>query len=510
MSTRINTNVTAENAAYNLSLNSNKLSQNIQRLSSGLRINSASDDPSGLVISQNLQAQIGGIEQATSNSNDAINTIKTGEGALNEVQGLLQSIRTLAVHASNLGVNDSTDLQADQTQINSALASINRIASTTAFGNKHLLDGSASSTGTTTNGSAALAAGATAGTSILAQGANSTTGTQTLNVTGATYTTNASATAAGLVASSTFDGSLTINGASYSVGSALAATTGSAVSLAGLNQAIASSGYQATISATKLVLTATSAGAPPTPATFDVSGLGFQAAGGNALTGATTALANGGGAVQGTNAAANLNGVTNASSVTTNGGNTIFGFSNGLQVQVATPAANAASSVYGTINTVAGTTTKGQDLQFQIGANAGQTASVGIGSVSAGQLGSGAAAYTDQNGNSQTVTTANVGDINVTNFKGAQDAIAVVDQAISQISTLRANLGAFQSNVLQSNVRSLGVADQNLQASKSQITDTDLSAEVVDYTKNQILVQAGTSALSYANQAPQAILKLLQ
>jgi flagellin len=103
-----------------------------------------------------------------------------------------------------------------------------------------------------------------------------------------------------------------------------------------------------------------------------------------------------------------------------------------------------------------------------------------------------------------------VSDINVTTFKGAQDAIVVIDKAINDISGIRASLGAFQENVLQSNVNSLNVASQNLASSKSTITDADLASTVVQYTKDSILVQSATSALSYANQLPQQVLKLLQ
>ena len=106
MSTRINTNTTAMMAAENLSMNSDKVSQNIQRLSSGLRINSAADDPSGLVISESMQAQVTGLNQATSNTNDAINVVKTAEGALNETQSLLMNVRQLVLHAANSGAND--------------------------------------------------------------------------------------------------------------------------------------------------------------------------------------------------------------------------------------------------------------------------------------------------------------------------------------------------------------------------------------------------------------------
>src|SRR5689334_2270802 len=142
MGLQINTNVTAINALRNLTNVSNSVSSSIEKLSSGLRINRGADDPAGLIISENLRAQIDGLNQAISNSQDATNVIKTAEGGLTEVNGLLRNIRQLAVHAANTGVNDQVAVQADQTQISSAIQSIERVAEQTQFGNKNLLDGS--------------------------------------------------------------------------------------------------------------------------------------------------------------------------------------------------------------------------------------------------------------------------------------------------------------------------------------------------------------------------------
>src|SRR5579864_7359086 len=141
MGLQINTNVTALQALQNLTNVSSAVSSSIEKLSSGLRINTAADDPAGLIIANSLQAQIGGLNQAISNSQDATNVIKTAEGGLNEVSNLLDTIRQLAVHAANTGVNDQVAVQADQTQIASAIQSIDRIASQTQFDNKKLLDG---------------------------------------------------------------------------------------------------------------------------------------------------------------------------------------------------------------------------------------------------------------------------------------------------------------------------------------------------------------------------------
>ena len=317
MSTRINTNTTAFEASRNLTANSNALAKNIEHLSSGLRINSAADDASGLVISTYLRGQSVGLQQATKNTNDAINEVKTAEGALNEVHSLLLTIRQTVLHSANVGANDSGALSADQAVIKNAVDSIDRIAKTTQFNNNNLLAGA------------------------------------------------------------------------------------------------------------------------------------------------------GAGSASGSNAALSLT--------------------------------------------------------FQIGANGGQTVTVNINDRRSQNIGA-ATSYTKADGttgtlsgvslNSLATTTTTGSAVDVTNTAtsgdAAQQALAIVDKAIKDISTTRASLGAVESNELQTTVNSLAVQQSNTDSAVSTIRDTELASEVVSYTKNQILVQAGTSALSQANQAPQAILRLLQ
>ncbi len=408
MSTRINTNTTAFEAARNLNINSDAVSKNIERLSSGLRINSASDDASGLVISESLRAQSAGLTQASRNTNDAINVVKTAEGALNEVHSLLINIRQLVIHAANVGANDATAAQADKDAISSAISSINRIAGTTQFNNKNLLDGSADSTHVATVGSGSVAG---AGTAV-------TAGSYTLaKVTDATVHT--SALASSNVNYDKDSNTVTINGQRSAAGTTAAGTTTFAFSSGPL------SGLSLSADATALP---TTAGSSATLGTYS---------------------------------------------------------------QTADTAAVPASAA-------------GQDLKFQIGANAGQTVSVSVGDTRATALG--------VVGSKTLASLGTGGALDLGDATGAdqQTALAVVDKAIADISSSREKLGSVQSNVLESNVRSLAVAQQNTDASESTIRDTDLSSEIVNFTKNQILVQAGTSALAQANQAPQAILKLLQ
>jgi flagellin len=151
MSLRINTNIQSQNALRNVSLTSDMMGRTIERLASGLRVNRAADDPAGLIISENLRAQITGLQQAVNNAQDAVNMIKTAEAALDEVHNALRTMRQLVLHAANTGVNDYASLQADQTQIRALIDSINRIAEQTSFGTKKLLDGTSGISAAVTN-----------------------------------------------------------------------------------------------------------------------------------------------------------------------------------------------------------------------------------------------------------------------------------------------------------------------------------------------------------------------
>ncbi len=274
MSLRINLNSAALSAHRQLQSTDKALSVSIERLSSGYRINRAADDPAGLAISENLRAQVSGLGQAIANSSDAVNVIRTAEGALAEVHSLLRTMRNLAVHAANEGANDATSVAADQTQIDAAALALTRISDNTQFGTKKLLDGT-------------FAAG----------------------------------------------------------------------------------------------------------------------------------------------------------------------------------------------------------IDFQIGANANQTATVTIADSDATALG--------------------INALDVSTAANATLAIGLLDTAISTVSTLRAELGAAQMD-MESNINSLSVARENIAASESTVRDTDMAAEMVNFTRNQILLQAGTAMLTQANAAPQSLLSLLR
>ena len=143
MSLSIMNNSTAMQTVYDMQTNDAAESKAIQELSSGYQINSAADNPAGLATSQNMEAQVQGLSQAANNTNDAINLLKTADGAMNQTQALLLDIRDKAVDAANVGGNEASEAQNDQAQIQQDISALDRIASQTTFGNKNLLDGSA-------------------------------------------------------------------------------------------------------------------------------------------------------------------------------------------------------------------------------------------------------------------------------------------------------------------------------------------------------------------------------
>ncbi len=489
MSTRINTNTTAFEAARNLSLNSDAVSKNIQRLSSGLRINSAADDAAGLVISESLRAQSAGLQQATRNTNDAINVVKTAEGALNEVASLLVNVRQLVVHAANVGANDPTALKADQDAIAQAVSSINRIAGTTQFNNKNLLDGSASSASAALTGGTATVSAASGKTlAITSQAAGyGATAIASGNVTSTAATAETdTATFAATPGAGTFGGSFNVEGKAVT----LNGTTNTLAQVATAIQQQTGLNYAVTQAAG--VVTFTNQVAGKSGGTSDFTNLTSST---TATGSPTTALTAG--------AAGSLT-VNGQTSDTVSADGKTFSFTSGALKGLSLSTSSTLGGTLGTFSATADKAVAGQDLQFQIGANALQSTTISIGSTKANAIGN--------FGGFNLGDLAAGGTLNVADPTGAgqQNALKVVDQAIADISGTREKLGAVQSNVLESNVRRLGTAQQNTDASVSTIRDTDLSSEIVNFTKNQILVQAGTSALAQANQAPQAILKLLQ
>lgn len=477
MSFSINTNVNSMVALNNLNMNQNQLSNSIQQLSSGLRINSAADDPAGLILGSQFQAQLTGINQAISNSQDAMNFAKTADGALGQISSLLNSARGLAVAASNTGVLSSSEVQADNTQLQSIVSSINRIAGNTQFGTKYLLNGSSGVSASVTDGTklASLNIGGTFGGAALTTG-----GAATLTVTAAATQALVTLTHAyaSVGAAEGTAGSFSVNGTTFTT-----TATDTAQSIINkINQSTGQTGVVATYNsgANQIVLNSQNYGSGQTINVADANG--------SVLTAAGSASASG------TDAAATLK--IGATTVNFTGG---LSGNDGLTLSDAngnTFRLTSAGNSTGVTNATIGQVSVGS-AQFQIGANAGQTASISIANFAASNLGTNA------------VSGLNMSNLDLSTFSGAQNAIQVIDSAINQVASNRGQIGAFQADILNPNVATLSSAQQNLSASYSNIMDANVAQTMTAYTQQQIVQQAGMSVLAQANSMPQMVLKLL-
>ena len=299
MGLRINNNIESMVAHRNLLKNERALSKSLERLASGQRVNRAADDPAALVISEHMRAEISGMKQAIRNNEVAISLVQTAEGSMNEISSLLVNIRQRAISAANVGASDEAMTQANQSEIENALSSIDRIVSSTQFGQYKLLDG------------------------------------------------------------------------------------------------------------------------------------------------------------------------TNARKILEDG------------------------------------STK-EGLRFHVGPDAGHMASVSIRNMTTSQLGTLAGGQEPNKSNFMSLA-----DIDVSTEQGSQDALALIDQSITEVATVRGELGAFQRNTLESNLTSLQVASENMTSAESTLRDTDMAQELATFTRNQIMSQSATAQLAQANALPQNVLRLL-
>ena len=318
MSLKINHNIESMVAHRNLLMNDRALSKSLERLASGQKVNRAADDPAALVISEHMRAQVSGMHQAIKNNEIAISLVQTAEGSMNEISNLLVSLRQRAISAANVGASDQAMIEANQAEIENALASIDRLVTTTQFGHYKLLDGTNS-----------------AHTEIK-------------------YKTDS-------------DGNFVLDG-----------------------------------DGNKIIM--------------------------------------------------------------------------------------SKSTIDG--------------LRFHVGPNADHQASVSIRNMHTNQLGRVAESQNSSN-------FASLADIDVRNEQGAQDALAIIDQALTEVATVRGEVGAFQSQTLETNLTSLQIASENMTAAESTLRDTDMAQELATFTRNQIMSQSATAQLAQANALPQNVLRLL-
>lgn len=473
----INTNVMSLNAQRNLSTSANQLATSLQRLSSGLRINSAKDDAAGLAISERLTAQISGLTVAARNANDGISLAQTAEGDLAQIGNNLQRMRELAVQSANAS-NSSSDRAALNAEVQQLSQEIDRVAQASSFNGVKLLDGSFQA-------------------QVFQVGANATSSDQIT----VDSITNARASSLGA-----YNGynqqnvSITYSGSNQALSATIATAAGNQVvsfgtiatdakTVAAAINAAGVSGLQATADANSATGTTTNAITVAGTDTITLNGTTIS------IAGTTTAATNVSNAVAAINAQSATTGVT----ATDSGGTVRLNAADGRNISVAFGTAgstggNLASYGLGGLSNHTSTV----DLTYQ--------AATGVNSITFGGamttgLGTGAHAVT--------ATGTAVSALSVTTADNARSALATIDAALSQISGARASLGATQ-NRFSSVVSSLQTTAENLSASRSRILDADFAAETASLTKAQILQQAGTAMVAQANTAPQNVLSLLR
>lgn len=547
MAAIINTNIQSLNAQRNLSKSQTQLATSMQRLSSGLRINSAKDDAAGLAISERMSTQVRGLTVAQRNANDGISLAQTAEGALSTIGSNLQRMRELAVQSRN-ATNSPQDRQALNAEVQQLKAEVTRIAQQTNFNGTPLLDGNftnmafqvganqgdiinisdiananidqlgtwtSAETNALVTGVAPTVPAVTAGgtpatpaskamrafTAGAGGGVNSTftqtftsaAGTLSVQVTGATV--GATELSAAYVAKGfQTDGSGTVNGFTLDLGGAADLTT--AISAGSLkvvradgdnftySEAVSGTAYGTTVPATANPGTGAIGGVPAIPG--DVAGE-LPAIGAGQFT------------IQGMKADGTLGAVVNIEvGKATEAGDRVTALVNAVNAKTAETGVTASvvngkvslQSKYGDFTV--GSSLSATDFKNSVGLSTGVSGTV------AGDI-----AYAK--GSPKT----GFADLDISSTNGADNAILAMDAALKTVNGARATLGAVQSR-FETTIENLSVNAENLSASRSRIMDADFAAETANLSRTQILQQAGTAMVAQANQLPQQVLKLLQ
>jgi len=474
---RINTNVPSLVAAHVLSRNNASLNQALERLSTGLRINKGKDDPAGLIASETLRGEITAIRSAIDNANRANNVLSITEGALQEVNALMLDLEGLVDRTANTAGLSSEEVAANQLQIDSILDSINRIAASTEFQGKKLLNGTLDYT-----------------TSGVTTGMTASAITH-LQITSARIPAGGSRTVVVEVTQSAQTARLTYSGSSIGAGGAtlqiggkygteqlsFASGTAAADIVTAVNASKELTGVSATYSAgaQQIYFNSTDFGSEAFVTVEAIDGT-FAVTGGDSSTkdyGIDVGLK-----INGTEATTKgLDASTRTSSLS-------------LDMTVASTFAQTVGSTKTFSITDGGAT-------FSIAPTLGinSMASLGIQNVSTGSLGRGNIGYLSSLGSGQT------NQLTSENFETGQ---RIIREASKQISGLRGRIGAFQKNTLDSTVNALSVALENIVAAESAIRDTDFAEETSKLTRAQILVNSSTAVLQLANAQPRSVLSL--
>jgi len=478
---RINSNVPSLVAQRQLGVSQQALRISLERLSSGLKINRGADNPAGLIVSERLRSEIGVVRQAIDNSNRAINVIATTEGALDEVQALLTDIQSLLVEAANSGAFSDEEIAANQLQIDNAIDSITRIANTTTFAGRKLINGELDY----------VVSGATA------------TQLSDVNVQAAKFGTQPFVAVGVEVSQSAQKAQLAFAGAGLGA-------SGTTVDIRG-NDGIITLTFPASATTVEMAA-AINAQVDATGVTAVVSGTGGSAGlrllsreyGSDAFVSVrelvpgvlnvTDRLGQAVTRTPGRDAVATVNGI----SATADGLKLTFSSSlMKLEVVLAEDFGNGTLS----LGTTSFAVTEGGAL-FQLGpqVNTNQQENIGVKSIQANKLGNSIVGFLSE------LKTGQTNALSTGNFTQGSK---IVEEVITQVAVLRGRLGAFERNTLQPNIRQLQITTENLISSESVIRDTDFAEQTSELTRAQILVQAGNSIIAIANAQSQNVLTLL-
>ncbi|MDO5291174.1 MAG: flagellin [bacterium] len=472
---RINHNIAALKAANTLNRNNNAMVSATERLSSGYKINKAADNPAGMAISRKMKTQIAALDRASGNAADGVSVIQTAEGAISEVQSIVQRMRELAVQAAN-GTNTQEDRQTIQQEISQLKEEINSISTKVEFNTKKLLDGSVDRVSYSSNDNVNLIY---LSDEVDVQDYN-------ITVTKNPEKANLEAEKAISTTGTCPGGSLTINGVTVTI------EAGSSVS--DIFETLRNGAEASNIEVSMV-------GADGAPASVDTAGAKLQfssieygssksveiSSGSNELL-EYLGLTNTSLTARGEDAGVSLdraNGFSSTATAKVNGDIATITDSNGFTMKIRINE----STVKVDAETVTISVKDAGTMKLQIGASEGQTMEVRIPAI--------------------TTETLGITNLNLSTQDGAQEGIQQLDDALTEVSKVRAKLGAYQ-NRLEHTITNLDSSSLNLTDALSRIEDTDMAAEMTKFTQYQVLVQAGTSMLSQANELPQQVLSLLQ
>jgi len=495
---RIQHNITAMNSYRNYSANTKTVAKNLEKLSSGYKINRAGDDAAGLAISEKMRAQITGLDTAQKNAKDGISLVQTAEGSLTEVHSMLNRMFELSEQSANGTYDNEVDRANLQKEVGALKTEIDRIADSSNFNGIKLLDGSM--TGTVSATDAVLGGTSVTGNDIAASASKFTSDTILADAGTAAETLT--------ITYKDTDGSSKNLQVSYTATST-DTTNADAMKEAMSKDSAVSSLFDVSIAGGKLVLQSKATGANA-PTVTGIASTGVDSSG-DAVTGDPTAAAS----VVGAGAGKSFTGVLAAGDSISINGQTFSFVANGddtatapkgtVGVEIGADEAGTKANLQNAL-TAAGVknvsvsyangqplkvTSNGEGLSLQIGdtAQSFDKLNVKIGDMHSAALG--------------------ISGVDISSQSGASAAMDKIKTAINSVSSTRGDLGALQ-NRLDHTINNLSVMHENIQDAESTIRDVDVAKEMMSYTKNNILVQSAQAMLAQANQLPQGVLQLLQ